>query len=542
MMGKMAGNFLSSWPWANLGSLKYALYGPMVAKAMEAMRAGRIIDSWWIHLFVLFVLRGLVHQLWFSYSNMLFFNRRRRVVKDGVTFKQIDNEWDWDNFLIMQAMLATAAISTLQSLMEAPVVYMDWRGFIIALTIHVGFSESFFYCAHRWLHKPSLFSRYHSLHHSSPVPQPYTAGFATPLEHLVQAVAMVTPLFGAFIMGYGSIGLVYSHILLFDYLRCMGYSNVEVFDHQLFDTYPLLRYLIYTPSYYSLHHIKKDSNFCLFMPLFDAIGGTINPNSWELQREISSGKNDQVPDFVFLAHVVDLMQSMHVAFAFRSVTAKPYTIHFILLPLLPLAFYFMVLQWCLSKTYTVSFYCLRGRLHQTWTVPRYGFHYFLPFAKDGINHQIELAILRADKIGVKVISLAALNKNEALNGGGTLFVDKHPDLRVRVVHGNTLTAAVILREIQTNVKEVFLTGATSKLGRAISLYLCRKKIRVMMLTQSTQRFRDIKKEAPQEFQNYLIQVTKYQAAQNCPVRYFIEEIPQLILYAAFFFFFFHMKI
>jgi len=36
--------------------------------------------------------------------------------------------------------------------------------------------------------------------------------------------------------------------------------------------------------------------------------------------------------------------------------------------------------------------------------------YFLPFAKDGINDQIELAILRADKMGIKVLSLAALNK------------------------------------------------------------------------------------------------------------------------------------
>jgi hypothetical protein len=123
----MAGTFLSSWPWENMGSFKvsfftllsvlvciydkwpnviiiifgsfckiqYALYGPMVAKAVEAVRAGRMIESWWIHLFVLFVLRGLVHQLWFSYSNMLFFTRQRRVIKDGVEFKQIDNEWGW---------------------------------------------------------------------------------------------------------------------------------------------------------------------------------------------------------------------------------------------------------------------------------------------------------------------------------------------------------------------------------------------------------------------------------------------------------------
>lgn len=74
-----------------------------------------------------------------------------------------------------------------------------------------------------------------------------------------------------------------------------------------------------------------------------------------------------------------------------------------------------------------------------------------------------------------------IKQNEALNGGGTLFVNKHPNLKVRVVHGNTLTAAVILHEIPKDVKQVFLTGATSKLGRAIALYLCTKNIRVLVL-------------------------------------------------------------
>ncbi|GFY80661.1 fatty acid hydroxylase superfamily [Actinidia rufa] len=175
----------------------------------------------------------------------------------------------------------------------------------------------------------------------------------------------------------------------------------------------------------------------------------------------------------------------------------------------------MLVMWAKSKTFLFSFYGLRGRLHQTWVVPRFGFQYFLPFARDGINKQIEEAILRADRLGVKVLSLAALNKNEALNGGGTLFVDKHPNLRVRVVHGNTLTAAVILNEIEEDVKEVFLTGATSKLGRAIALYLSKRRVKVLMLTISTERFQKIQKEAPTEFQNYLVQVTKYQAAKNC---------------------------
>lgn len=38
-----------------------------------------------------------------------------------------------------------------------------------------------------------------------------------------------------------------------------------------------------------------------------------------------------------------------------------------------------------------------------------------------------------------------------------------------------------------------------------------------MLTMSTERFRNIVKEAPVECHKYLVQVTKYQAAQNCKV-------------------------
>lgn len=83
--------------------------------------------------------------------------------------------------------------------------------------------------------------------------------------------------------------------------------------------------------------------------------------------------NDRVPDFVFLAHVVDVVSSMHVPFAFRSCSSLPWAMRPVLLPLWPVAFAFMLLQWFFSKTFTVSFYFLRGRLHQTWSVPRYGF-------------------------------------------------------------------------------------------------------------------------------------------------------------------------
>nr|DAD27576.1 TPA_asm: hypothetical protein HUJ06_029044 [Nelumbo nucifera] len=40
-------------------------------------------------------------------------------------------------------------------------------------------------------------------------------------------------------------------------------------------------------------------------------------------------------------------------------------------------------------------------------------------------------------------------------------------------------------------------------------------IHLQMLTQATERFQKIQKEAPLECQNFLVQVTKHQAGQNC---------------------------
>ncbi|KAL6012263.1 Very-long-chain aldehyde decarbonylase cer3 [Asimina triloba] len=427
-------------------------------------------------------------------------------------------------------MIAALAFYMFPSLLHLP--YWNWKGCIYALVLHVGVSEPLYYWAHKRLHTDNyLFRNYHSRHHSSKVTQPYTAAHATPLEHLLLSVVMGIPLAGACLMGSGSAALIYGYHFIFDFLRAMGHSNVEVLPHGMFEALPFLKYLIYTPSYHALHHTEMGTNFCLFMPLYDMLGHTLNHNSWDLHKEISSAQNTTVPDFVFLAHAVDVLSSLHVPFVIRSFSSLPFETRLFLLPMWPCACLVVLAMWASSKCFLMYFYYLRGRLIQTWIIPRFGFQYFLPFGKDGINYHIERAILRADRLGVKVLSLAALNKtglvdlgfalililtNESLNGGGTLFVNKHPNLKVRVVHGNTLTAGVILNEIdKNNVKEVFLTGATSKLGRAIALYLCRYKIRVMMLTLSTERFQAIQKEAPAEHQQYLVQVTKYQAAQHC---------------------------
>lgn len=72
------------------------LYAPLLANAAYAIYGGEIKkEAWCFHILILFGLRALVHQLWGTYSGMLFLNRSRRINPKGLEFKQIDAEWDW---------------------------------------------------------------------------------------------------------------------------------------------------------------------------------------------------------------------------------------------------------------------------------------------------------------------------------------------------------------------------------------------------------------------------------------------------------------
>ncbi|AQK55501.1 Protein ECERIFERUM 1 [Zea mays] len=56
--------------------------------------------------------------------------------------------------------------------------------------------------------------------------------------------------------------------------KSLGHCNFELVPRLLFDVFPPLKYLMYTPSFHSLHHTQFRSNYSLFMPLYDHLYGT----------------------------------------------------------------------------------------------------------------------------------------------------------------------------------------------------------------------------------------------------------------------------
>ncbi|XP_024379660.1 very-long-chain aldehyde decarbonylase GL1-1 [Physcomitrium patens] len=506
--------FLAEWPWERLGHFKYLVYAPFVGRLLQTIIYGTGLepDNWAMHMFFLMVARYFHQQLWVSASRVPWLTEKFVVDERQSGYEQVDREYHSDNHLMLQLIFISVAHSWFPGFSN--VVAWNTQGFLYVLLFHVGVVEVLYYWIHRAFHTEVLFRNYHFYHHMSVVPEPPTGSITTMLEQILQSLLVCVPLLGAAALGGGSMAMIYIYLIAFDFFKCWGHSNFE-FVPEWFRGFPGVKYLLYTPSYHSLHHLEQNSNFCLFMPLFDYLGGTVDPKTESLYAELRKGRLLKVPDFVFLAHCIDVLSSLQVSFCCRTMAAHPYKCHWFIWWTWPITVFFLMIFWYWGQTFTAMTIYVNKLKCTSWVIPKHGFQFFLPFGLDSINKHIEKAILEADKQGVKVISLAALNKNEALNGGGLLFVKKHPNLKVRVVHGNTLTAAVIIKTLPPDVKEVFMTGATSKLGRAIALYLCARGIRVLMLTTSTERFDAIQREAPADCRNNLIHVTKYQAGKNC---------------------------
>jgi len=377
------------------------------------------------------------------------------------------------------------------------------------LLLHAGPTEFIYYWLHRALHHHKLYSAYHSHHHASFVTEPITGSVHPFMEHLMYTANFAIPLIGTWALGGGSIAMFYMYLLGFDMLNAIGHCNFE-FIPRWFMRLPLMKYLIYTPSYHSLHHSRVHTNFCLFMPLYDHVYGTADVTSDELYEKAINGRAVPVtaPDVVFMAHGTELLSVFHLPFMLRSFSSRPFVSQWWLKPFWPLCVPFVLVLRMFGKSFVADRHRLKTLNCETWVTPAWGFQFFIKSEFNHINRKIEEAILDADRAGVKVVGLGALNKNEALNGGGALFVNKHgKSLKTRVVHGNTLTAAAILQKIPSECKEIFLTGATSKLGRAIALYCVERGMRVVMYTTSEERFEKIRNEAAKKDQHLLVQST-----------------------------------
>ena len=402
---------LYEWPWTRMGSFKYLLLTPF---AWAAATGNDDADNWCFHMMAITACRYLVAQVFISLSRIHALTKHTRIQANGVQYKQIDREDNWDDFFILQLYIATL-VHHLPYLGYSGFPLFNKEGMWQLLWFHIGPAEFFYYWLHRALHHHYLYSRYHSHHHASFVPEPITGSVHPFAEHIMYTAVFSIPLLGPFFMGGASIAMFYTYLIGFDIMNCIGHCNFEFFP-RWFMNIPGMKYFVYTPTFHSLHHSRVHTNFCLFMPIYDHMFGTVDKSSDTLYEKSITGKSVPIvaPDVVFMGHGTTLLSAFHAPFALRSFSSRPFEEKWWMRPFWPVCAVVAVALRLVGRSYTHDKHRLRNLKLETWVTPAFAIQFFFKSQWPWINKKIEEAILDADSTGVKVIGLGALNKNEAL--------------------------------------------------------------------------------------------------------------------------------
>ncbi|WOL10634.1 protein ECERIFERUM 1-like [Canna indica] len=469
----------TEWPWQRLGNFKYVVLAPWALHSvyLVATKEMKEIDMTYLIILPSLLLRMIHNQVWISISRFQNARSKHRIVDKSIEFEQVDRERNWDDQIIFNGLLFYLGYGHIPNANNFPL----WRtdGAVMTALLHMGPVEFLYYWFHRALHHHFLYSRYHSHHHASIVTEPITSVIHPFAEHVVYFMLFSIPMLASILTGKASILAVVGYIAYIDLMNNLGHCNFELVPKWLFTVFPPLKYLMYTPSFHSLHHTQFRTNYSLFMPFYDYIYGTMDKSSDDLY-ERSLKRKEEVPDVVHLTHLTTLQSIYHLRLGFASLASKPYKSKITIMILWPLAWISVIFTWIYS-CFTVESNKFKTIKMQTWAIPRFKFQYGdLPRERDAINHLIEKAILEAEDKGAQVISLGLLNQAKEVNGNGELYLRKYPKLRLKIVDGSSLAAAVILNSIPPDTRKVVLRGNISKVDYIVASALCQKGVEVMM--------------------------------------------------------------
>ncbi|VAH16206.1 unnamed protein product [Triticum turgidum subsp. durum] len=439
----------SEWPWKRLGSFKYVVLAPWVAHGIQqvASKGWREADLGYLVILPSMMLRALHNQAWITVSRLQNARGKRQIVDRGIEFEQIDRERNWDDQIILSAIL-------------------------------------FFLGA---LHHHFLYTRYHSHHHASIVTEPITSVIHPFAELVAYELLFSIPMIACALTGTASIMTFELYMLYIDFMNNMGHCNFELVPTWLFTWFPPLKYLMYTPSFHSLHHTQFRTNYSLFMPFYDYIYNTMDKSSDTLHEKSIEDKEEAV-DVVHLTHLTSLQSIYHIRPGFAEFASRPYASKWYMRIMWPLSWLSMVLTWAYGSWFTVERNVMKKLRIQSWAIPRYSFHYGLNWEKEAINNLIVKAICEADKKGAKVVSLGLLNQAQSLNGSGELYLQKYPKLKLKLVDGSSLAAVVVANSIPQGTDQVVLSGNISKVACAVAAALCKKNIKVIITNKQDYHF------------------------------------------------------
>nr|GMD95648.1 protein ECERIFERUM 1-like [Ipomoea batatas] len=203
------------------------------------------------------------------------------------------------------------------------------------------------------------------------------------------------------------------------------------------------------------------------MPLYDYIYGTMDKSSDTLY-EISLEKEEEFPDVVHLTHLITPESVYYLRLGFSSWASVPQNQKWYIWLMWPLT---IIINSICNQTFILERNILGKVKSQSWVIPKCKVQYLLKRRQSrGINGLIEEAILDAEAKGVK---------SEELNRNGEVYVQKYPKIKMRLVDGSSLAAAIVMNTIPKGTTEVLLRANLNKVSISIASALTQRGIKVV---------------------------------------------------------------
>jgi lathosterol oxidase len=123
--------------------------------------------------------------------------------------------------------------------------------------------ETYFYWTHRWLHRPGIFEKFHSIHHASLRPSPWASFSFHPIESVINAafvplVILVLPLHPVLILW---------HLTFMTISAITNHSGFEVLPRNALKN--KWGFLIVSGVHHTTHHRYFRNNYGLFFTFWD---------------------------------------------------------------------------------------------------------------------------------------------------------------------------------------------------------------------------------------------------------------------------------
>ncbi|KAL5990375.1 hypothetical protein ACLOJK_011275 [Asimina triloba] len=432
---------LTEWPWQGLGNFKYMILAPFVARSVYSYttKGSETRDLSNFMIFPLLLSRWIHNQIWVSISRFQAARSKHRIVEKGFGFEQVDREENWDDQILLSGIFLYLVNWLNHQAKNLPI----WRtdGMVIIALLHMLPVEFLYYWLHRALHHHYLYSRYHSHHHSSIATEPITSVIHPFAELLSYFALFAIPLLTTTLTGTSSIISVFGYFAYIDLMNNMGHCNFEMVPRFLFTLFPTLKYLMYTPSFHSLHHTQFRTNYSLFLPIYDYIYGTWDASSDIIYESSLRGKEEKTA-VVHLTHPTTPHSIYHLRLGVSWIASRPYASKWYMWIMWPMTWGIALLMGMSDSAFVVERNKLNKLKMQTWAIPRYAF------------------------------------QGGELNKTGEIYLLKHPQLKIRIVDGTALTVAVVLNSIPEGTKQVMMIGCLSKTGYNIIRILGERGVQV----------------------------------------------------------------